>query len=177
MNKQECKKYLIKAYKKITEQNKNLNTKNIEFEIKGRAKSIYSIYNKLQKGKKLSDIYDIYALRVIVNTKAECYQVLGLIHAKYKPLPKRFKDYIANPKTNMYQSLHTTVFGFDGKPYEIQIRTKEQLTEYIAYSKIAVNNMNCSGNIQITLKDLLYQIDILPRIYSKENAIDIANKL
>ena len=91
MYKQECKKYLIKAYKKITEQNKNLNTKNIEFEIKNIA--------------------------------------------------------------------------------------KEQLTEYIAYSKIAVNNMNCSGNIQITLKDLLYQIDILPRIYSKENAIDIANKL
>lgn len=97
----------------------------INFEIKGRAKSIYSIYNKLQKGKKFEDIYDIYALRVIVETKAECYQVLGLIHAKYKPIPKRFKDYIANPKNNMYQSLHTTVFGFDGKPYEIQIRTYE----------------------------------------------------
>lgn len=97
----------------------------IDFEIKGRSKSIYSIYRKLQKGRKLEDIYDIYALRVIVNTKAECYQVMGLIHAKYKPIPKRFKDFIANPKNNMYQSLHTTVFGFDGKPYEIQIRTFE----------------------------------------------------
>lgn len=97
----------------------------ISFEIKGRAKSIYSIYNKLQKGKKFEDIYDIYALRIIVDKKSECYQVLGLIHSKYKPIPKRFKDYIANPKNNMYQSLHTTVFGFDGKPYEIQIRTKE----------------------------------------------------
>lgn len=98
---------------------------NVSFEIKGRAKSIYSIYKKLQKGKKFSDIYDIYALRVLVDSIPTCYQVLGLIHAKYKPIPKRFKDYIANPKTNMYRSLHTTVFGFDGKPYEIQIRTYE----------------------------------------------------
>lgn len=98
---------------------------NVSFEIKGRAKSIYSIYKKLQKGKKFSDIYDIYALRVLVDTIPLCYQVLGLIYAKYKPIPKRFKDYIANPKTNMYRSLHTTVFGFDGKPYEIQIRTHE----------------------------------------------------
>ena len=96
---------------------------NINFEIKGRAKSIYSIYNKMQKGKKFSEIYDLYALRIIVDTETECYQVLGLIHSKFKPLPKRFKDYIANPKNNMYQSLHTTVFGYGDKHYEIQIRT------------------------------------------------------
>lgn len=98
---------------------------NIKFEIKGRVKSIYSIYNKLQKGKKFSEIYDIYGLRVIVDTESDCYQVLGIIHSKFKPKPNRFKDYIANPKTNMYQSLHTTVFGYDNKLYEVQIRTHE----------------------------------------------------
>ena len=98
---------------------------NVNFEIKARVKSIYSIYNKMQKGKKFSEIYDIYALRIIVNTETECYQVLGLIHSKFKPLAKRFKDYIANPKNNMYQSLHTTVFGPGDKLYEVQIRTHD----------------------------------------------------
>ena len=102
-----------------------LKENHIDFEIKGRAKSIYSIYNKLQRGKKFSEIYDIYALRIIVNSESLCYQVLGLVHQAFKPKQNRFKDYIANPKTNMYQSLHTTVFGFDGKLYEVQIRTKE----------------------------------------------------
>lgn len=100
-----------------------LNEHNIPHEIKGRAKSIYSIYNKLNKGKKFSDIYDLLALRILVDTEQECYLALGIIHSKFKPIPKRFKDYIAMPKANMYQSLHTTVFGVDGYLFEIQIRT------------------------------------------------------
>ena len=100
-----------------------LDEHHINHEIKGRAKSIYSIYNKLDKGKKFSDIYDLLALRILVNTEQECYLALGIIHSKFKPLPKRFKDYIAMPKPNMYQSLHTTVFGIDGYLFEIQIRT------------------------------------------------------
>ncbi len=98
---------------------------NIHFEIKGRVKSVYSIYNKLNNGKKWADIYDILALRIFVEKESDCYAVVGIIHSKYRPLPKRFKDYIAIPKENMYQSLHTTVFGEGGKLYEIQIRTYE----------------------------------------------------
>jgi len=102
-----------------------LHENDIHHEIKGRVKSVYSIYNKLNKGKKYSDIYDILALRIFVEKESECYTVIGLIHSKYRPVPKRFKDYIANPKENMYQSLHTTVFGNDGEVYEVQVRTYE----------------------------------------------------
>ena len=98
---------------------------NIPFKIKSRVKSVYSIYNKLNNGKKWENIYDILALRVIVEKVSECYLSIGLIHAKYRPIPGRFKDYIANPKANMYQSLHTGVFGSDGNRFEIQIRTEE----------------------------------------------------
>lgn len=97
----------------------------INFKIKSRVKSVYSIYNKLTTGKKWSDIYDILAMRLILPTKDDCYLAVGLIHAKYRPIPKRFKDYIAMPKENMYQSLHTSVFGVDGHIFEIQLRTKE----------------------------------------------------
>lgn len=111
------------VYEMMQEVTNLLTDHNIVHEIKGRSKSIYSIYNKLNKGKKFSDIYDLLALRILVDTEQECYLALGLIHSKFRPLPRRFKDYIAMPKPNMYQSLHTTVFGLDGYLFEIQIRT------------------------------------------------------
>ena len=109
-----------------------LNKHDIKHEIFGRSKSIYSIHKKLEKGKRFSEIYDLLALRILVDTEQDCYQALGIIHSKFRPKPKRFKDYIAMPKTNMYQSLHTTVFGIDGQLYEIQIRTYEmdRVAEY-----------------------------------------------
>lgn len=99
---------------------------NILFEITSRVKSIYSIYKKMYvKGKAFDDIYDIMALRIITKTKMNCYELLGYIHANFKPIPGRFKDYIAMPKPNMYQSLHTTIVTGDGHTFEIQIRTKK----------------------------------------------------
>lgn len=97
-----------------------------DIHIDGRVKSINGIYRKtFMKGKDIEEVYDIFAVRVIVNTPYECYTVLGVVHDMYTPLPNRFKDYISTPKPNMYQSLHTTVIGKEGVPFEIQIRTWE----------------------------------------------------
>ncbi len=105
----------------------------ISFSLEGRVKSVYSIYRKMyQQNKSFDEIYDFYALRVIVDTEAECYTVLGLIHDMFKMVPGRFKDYISTPKPNMYRSLHTTVMGRNATPFEVQIRTWEMhhIAEY-----------------------------------------------
>ena len=105
----------------------------INYTLEGRVKTVYSIYRKIyNQNKSFDEIYDFYALRIIVDTELECYTALGIIHELYKSVPGRFKDYISTPKPNMYQSLHTTVIGRDGIPFEVQIRTKEMhhIAEY-----------------------------------------------
>lgn len=102
-------------------------------QIDGRVKSNYGIYKKVYRdGKDIDQIYDRYAVRIIINTIPECYNILGIIHDMFKPIPNRFKDYISTPKANMYQSLHTTVMGREGIPFEVQIRTWEmhRMAEY-----------------------------------------------
>lgn len=138
---------------------KLLDSHNIKHEIKGRAKSIYSIYKKLDKGKRFSDIYDLLALRVFVDDVQDCYQALGIIHSKYRPIPKRFKDYVAMPKTNMYQSLHTTVFGLEGYLFEIQIRTYEmdQIAEHgiASHWSYKEKGSNVKANMQNAMEQKL----------------------
>jgi GTP diphosphokinase / guanosine-3',5'-bis(diphosphate) 3'-diphosphatase len=120
----EERKTLINEAIKIV--NKKLKEADISADISGRIKTYYSVYNKItRQNRKFEDIYDIVAIRIIVNDVKSCYGVLGILHSLWKPVPGRFKDFIANPKFNMYQSLHTTVIGIKGKPIEIQIRTFE----------------------------------------------------
>ena len=116
-----------------SEISEKLTENHINFTLEGRIKTVYSIYKKMyNQNKSFDEIYDFYAVRVIVETELECYTTLGLIHEMFNSIPGRFKDYISTPKPNMYRSLHTTVIGRDGIPFEVQIRTREMhhIAEY-----------------------------------------------
>ena len=144
----------------IEEAKEQLNVKltenHINFIIEGRVKSVYSLYRKMYtQNKAFDEIYDFYALRVIVDTELECYTALGLVHEMFKSIPGRFKDYISTPKPNLYRSLHTTVIGHSGIPFEVQIRTKEmhEEAEYgIAAHWKYKSGEKASGNIDEKLR-------------------------
>ena len=126
----ENRDFINKTRKLIHEK---MNENGIKCTLEGRVKSVYSIYKKMyNQNKSFDEIYDFYAIRIIVNTELECYTALGIIHEMFNSMPGRFKDYISIPKSNMYRSLHTTVIGRDGIPFEVQIRTWEmhQIAEY-----------------------------------------------
>lgn len=130
MRKSEREKYIANIVREVSE---HISKAGIEAKIDGRVKHFFSIYKKMKnQHKSIDQIYDLFAVRIIVDTVKDCYAALGVIHEMYKPIPGRFKDYIAMPKANMYQSLHTTLIGSSGQPFEIQIRTYEmhRVAEY-----------------------------------------------
>lgn len=139
---------------------------NINFTLEGRVKTVYSIYRKMfNQNKSFDEIYDFYAIRIIVDTELECYTALGVIHEMFRSIPGRFKDYISTPKPNMYQSLHTTVIGRDGIPFEVQIRTREM--HHIAEYGIAAHWKYKSGDR--TKEDIDKKLEWISKLIDVEN--------
>ncbi len=138
----------------------------IPFTLEDRIKTAYSIYNKMFKsGKTFDEVYDFYAMRIIVDTELECYTVLGIIHEMFNSIPGRFKDYISTPKPNMYRSLHTTVIGRDGIPFEVQIRTWEM--HHIAEYGVAAHWKYKSG--AVSQADLDRKLEWISRLIETED--------
>ncbi len=132
-----------------------LNKENIPYEVRIRTKNIYGIYKKLEQGHKISDIHDLLAIKIMTLELLDCYRILGLVHQKYHPINYRFKDYISNPKTNMYQSLHTTVFGPNDRLVQMQIRTldMDKIDTYGLSAYWDINKGNARNVMQENLKN------------------------
>ena len=155
-----------------------LNEHEIKYEITYRVKSVRGIANKLLLGKKWEEIYDLLGLRILLDKTEDCYLVVGLIHSKFRPIPKRFKDFIANPKNNMYQSLHTTVFGVDNRIYEVQIRTYEmnEIAEHGVASHWSYKEKT-DGSKTSELETKLAQFRTLIEVNDMENNSDFFKDL
>lgn len=147
----------LKFIDQIMEQIKTaLKKQKIEGEVTGRAKHLYSIYNKMKRDNiTLDQVYDLFALRIIVNSVKDCYAALGVVHELYNPMPGRFKDYISVPKPNMYQSLHTTLIGPKGTPFEVQIRTWDmhRIAEYGIAAHWAYKEANKDKKTAVTVNE------------------------
>ncbi len=150
-----------------------LDSHNIKYTILSRVKSVRGVYNKLKLGKRWEDIYDLLGLRVLVNSIEDCYRVIGLVQAKYQPVPNRFKDFIANPKPNMYQSLHTTIYGEDKRIYELQVRTYEM--DEIAEKGVASHwsyKEKIDGSVKNDLDKILEQFRVLVEVNDIEQNME-----
>ena len=150
-----------------------LDSHNIKYTILSRVKSVRGVYNKLKSGKRWEDIYDLLGLRVLVDDVEDCYRVIGLVQARYQPVPNRFKDFIANPKPNMYQSLHTTIYGEDKRIYELQVRTYEM--DEIAEKGVASHwsyKEKIDGSVKNNLDKILEQFRVLVEVNDIEQNME-----